>query len=196
MRKDKNETTFARDAARVLKPLRDWRHRCHEASLKLVQAGIGTRVARGLCPGVGGQHSWVVVGMDCYNPIAIIDPTLWSYTGGTPKVYFGQGLGHRPHGAGTIWNYGQPVNQGGPTIVLTPKTPLSRHARLFLDMIEPLDMGGWMALTGAPVGGWPAAEIIAAMDDTKELSALIPIDKLGMLTDRNPDGLYLKASRS
>lgn len=38
---------------------------------------------------------------------------------------------------------------------------------------------------------WPAAEIIAAIDDTKALSALVPIDILGMLTDRNPSGLYL-----
>jgi hypothetical protein len=39
--------------------------------------------------------------------------------------------------------------------------------------------------------GWPSSEIIAAMDDTDELRALVPIDILGMVTDRNPGGLYL-----
>jgi hypothetical protein len=28
------------------------------------------------------------------------------------------------------------------------------------------------------------------MDDTEALRALVPIDRLGMLTDRNPGGLY------
>ena len=42
----------------------------------------------------------------------------------------------------------------------------------------------------APVEDWPAGEIFAAMDDTEGLKALVPIDKLGMLTDRNPGGLY------
>lgn len=59
-------------------------------------------------------------------------------------------------------------------------------------MLGPLDRRAWHLLASqAPVLGWPAAEIIAAMDDTEELSAFVPIDRLGMLTDRNPGGLYL-----
>jgi hypothetical protein len=38
--------------------------------------------------------------------------------------------------------------------------------------------------------GFPAGEFLAAMDDTPATSALVPIDRLGMLTDRNPGGLY------
>lgn len=58
-------------------------------------------------------------------------------------------------------------------------------------MVGPLDRPGWMRLASCPVGGWPAAEVLAAMDDTPALQTLVPIDRLGMLTDRNPGGLYL-----
>jgi hypothetical protein len=33
------------------------------------------------------------------------------------------------------------------------------------------------------------------MDDTPDLEALVPIDLLGMLTDRNPGGLYLPSNK-
>lgn len=69
--------------------------------------------------------------------------------------------------------------------------PVSREAELFLDLCGPLDQKGWAELIHSPVEGWPAAEIIAAVDDTPELSTLIPVDILGMLTDRNPQGVYL-----
>ena len=70
-------------AEEILAPLDDWAGQCHAASLKLVRHGdLGAcRVARGACRGVLGQHSWVVLGDDCYDKLAtIIDPTLWSYT--------------------------------------------------------------------------------------------------------------------
>lgn len=172
-------------------------HRCHEISLKIVKSGIlpePGRVARGTCYGVGGQHSWIVVGDDCYDPYAlIVDPTLWSYDSTVSGVWFGR-LGarrHRPHGTGSIWDFGKPVAQGGEVITLTPSESLSSEARDFLKLLGPLDRRGWATLTSAPVEGWPAGEILAAIKDTPELSALVPVDQLGMLTNRNPGGLYL-----
>lgn len=176
-------------------PLKFWYHQCHAASIALVRAGIGSRVARGFCEAVPGQHSWVVVGMDCYRKdVTVIDPTLWSYRKSVSSVYVGPATryGHTPHGGvGNIWQWGRPVAGGGPVIELTPAVPLSSDARLFLEMLGPLDWKGWHALASAPVEGWPAAEIFAAMDDTEELRHGLPIDKVGMLTDRNPGRLYL-----
>ncbi len=181
-----------KQALSVLSPLKNWSHNCHGASKRLVDHGIGTRVARGFCVGVNSQHSWVVIG-DCYQPELIIDPTLWSYRDDVKGIYIGTSAtyGHAPHGNGSIWKWGRPVAGNGPRIRLTPKTALSVAAKEFLSMIEPLDREGWARLASAPVGGWPAGEILAGIDDTEELSALVPIDRIGMLTDRNPGGLYL-----
>lgn len=185
-----------RQAMKILRPLKNWHHNCHGASFRLVQNGIGTRVARGFCKGVTSQHSWVVVG-DCYKPEIIIDPTLWSYRKDVKGIFIGAPdvYRHRPHGAGSIWQWGKPVAGDGPRVRLTPKAPLSAFAKEFLLLIEPLDREGWARLSSAPVEGWPAGEIFAAMDDTEELAALVPIDKIGMLTDRNPGGLYLPQNR-
>jgi hypothetical protein len=163
-----------------------------------VRNGIGDRVARGFCDGVGGQHSWVVIGGDCYNPKAIVDPTLWSYRDDVRGIYVGSTstYRHRPHGAGSIWDYGKPVRGSGKIIQLTPSRPLSRFALSFLELVEPLDHAGWSHLAHAPVEGWPAGEILAAIDDTEELAALVPIDRLGMLTDRNPGNLYLESPQT
>lgn len=183
------------DAVRdVLGDLVAWEQQCHAASLHVVQSGVlgpEARVARGTCRGVGGQHSWIVLG-DPYDESArIVDPTLWSYDETVDGIWTGFGVErHRPHGHGSIWDYGRPVGDGGEPIALTPSTPLSGDAEFFLDMLGPLDRVGWIRLADAPVGGWPAGEIIAAMDDTPDLEALVPIDRLGMLTDRNPGGLY------
>lgn len=185
--------------AAVLDPFDEWAHQCHAASLHLVKSGIcgpDARVARGVCRGVPGQHSWVVLGRDCYQPKAIlIDPTLWSYRDDVIGVWVGRAsqFGHAPHGSGSIWKYGRPPAPVDEPVELTPTVPLSPVACRFLDMCGPLDRRGWMFLASAPVEGWPAAEIITAMDDTVALGALVPIDRLGMLTDRNPDGLYLAA---
>ena len=187
---------IAKQAAKVLRPLKTWSHNCHGASIKLVQAGIGSRVVRGTCPGVGSQHSWVIIGNNCYDRAAtIVDPTLWSYRNDVKGVFIGtvETYGHRPHGTGSIWEWGKPVRGSGPTIKLTPRVQLSAHALSFLSMVEPLDREGWARLANAPVEEWPAAEILAAIDDTEELMALVPIDRIGMLTDRNPGGLYLPA---
>lgn len=189
-----NLQKLRRDATRALFPLGRWAQQCHMASLELVHLGIidRARVARGWCRGVGGQHSWVVVG-DPYDPQVIIDPTLWSYDRTVKGVWVGtmKDGKHRPQGYGNIWEYGRPADPIGPVVELKPSTPLSREAKRFLTLIGPLDRRGWMVLANSPVGGWPAAEIIAAMDDTPELEVLVPIDILGMLTDRDPGGLYL-----
>lgn len=181
----------------VLKPLSRWSKQCHAASLELVKAGVADRVARGWCNGVPGQHSWAVIGMDCYDPEAvIIDSTLWSYGAGDPAIFI-QRLGagtYRPHGAGSIWNFGKPEPATGPVIELTPEIPLGNEAVFFLAMLGGLDCRGWSTLAHSPAGGWPAGEILAAIKDTEELAALVPIDRIGMLTDRNPGGLYLRTA--
>ncbi len=179
------------------RPFADTAHNCHAVSLAIVRAERlpGARVARGLCRGVSGQHSWVVLGDPYSFGVPVIDATLWSYDPTVAGVWHGR-TGprgrHAPHGGrGTIWSYGKPCPTTTDYVQLTPREPLSAEAREFLDMVGPLDRTGWATLAAAPVRGWPAAEIIAAMDDTPRLRALVPIDRLGMLTDRNPSGLYL-----
>lgn len=181
----------------ALAPLDRWSHDCHRASLTLVKSGAlpGSRVARGSCVGVGVNHSWVAVDGDPYAKHArIIDPTLWSYNAAVTGIWYGteqQGWHTPMQGRGSIWTWGKPVAGEGKPIRLTPSFRLSSDAKMFIDMFGPLDYTGWSILTHAPVHGWPAGEIFAAMDDTEQLAALVPVDLIGMLTDRNPEGLYL-----
>lgn len=177
-----------------------WAHRCHEISVALIRSGELTRltgrparVARGSTPGVLGQHSWVVLGDDCYDPEAlIVDLTLWSYVPGEPVVHVGLAGArpHRPHGSGSIFDSGMPYHHGGDTIHLSTQG-LDDSAKVFLGMVGPLDARGWMQLANSPVQGWPAKQIISAMYEEERLRALVPIDTVGMLTDHNPGGLYL-----
>lgn len=187
-----NPAELLKRAGGILGPLDKYHHQCHAASLKLVKAGVGDRVARGRCDGVGGQHSWAVVG-DPYNPELVIDPTLWSYRDDVTGVFIGSPdiYGHRPHGKGNIWEWGRPSPGPGPAIRLTPKTPLSPGAESFVELLGDLDEKGWHALAAsAPVEGWEAGEIYRAMLETEKLKFLVPIDRVGMLTDLNPSGLY------
>lgn len=175
-------------------PLEAYAYKCHEASLKLVQSGtLGeSRVARGTCPGVGGQHSWVVLGDDCYDPEAqVIDPTLWSYDDSVQGVWEGPASErpHLPFGAGNIFDWGRPASGGGEPIVLKG---VDNWAKAFLDLLGPLDEHGWRQLAHAPVGGWPSREIFTAMYNDPRLRPWIPIDIIGMATDLNPSGLYLR----
>lgn len=174
-------------------------HQCHAVSLAILRAGlVQGRVARGRCHGVRGQHSWIVEGPDCYDPEArIIDATLWSYDPTVEGVWtgtLGDGL-HHPHGwlqGLSVWHWGRPDKPTGRVLHLAPTVALSDAARAFLKALGPLDRRGWSTLANdAPVAGWPAGEILGAMADTPELAALVPIDRLGMLTDRNPGGVYL-----
>lgn len=184
----------------VLHPLDQWAAQCHAASLKLVQSGVlgECRVARGGCKGVMGQHSWVVLGDDCYDEDAtIIDPTLWSYDESVEGVWVGtmRDGKHVPHGKGSIFQWGRPETAeevGEEPLDIEPPEGWSPMARLFLDMLPgPLGRKGWAQLAHAPVEGWPAGEIINAMCESDDVSFYVPIDIVGMVTDRNPSGLYL-----
>lgn len=173
----------------------DWSGACHVVSLGIVRSGVidGARVARGWCDGVRSQHSWIVVGDPYDRDAPIVDPTLWAYRDDVRGIWVGtQRTGwHVPHGAGSIWEWGRPGHTGGDTIDVDT-SGLSERARDFLAMVLPLDWGGWnMLLAHAPVNGWPAAEITEWADDQPELRGITPIDRLGMLTDRNPNRLYL-----
>lgn len=182
-------------ALHALAPLTRWAHDCHAASITLVKSGAlpPARVARGSCVGVGGQHSWVVLGDDCYDRNAVIvDPTLWSYDDDVQGVWVGtyRDGKHTPHGTGSIFQWGRPNEATGPVVELTPREPFSAEARRFLDLLGPLDQEGWIMLAHAPVQNWPAGEIIDAMVESG-FGAFIPIDIIGMTTDRNPGGAYL-----
>jgi hypothetical protein len=194
-------------------PYEDWANQCHAVSLMILKTGwFGPgRMARGTAAGIGSQHSWIVLGRDPYDSQALlVDPTIvptlrqqgiagTNDPAGLPDIMvdYAWRLSNRPHGAGSIWAYGRPGDPTGEIIELTPSVPLSRAAREFLKILGPLDRLGWGQLASAcPVGGWPAAEIIAAMDDTPALKALVPVDRLGMLTSRNPGKLYLDGDES
>ena len=184
-------------ATEILGDLRQWKKNCHAASLALVRAGLCDRVARGVARFVGPQHSWGVIGNCCYSDDAlIVDPTIWSHLMfPNPCVLIhrmGNDDDYKPKGIGSIWDYGKPTKGEGPEISLTPETHLSKAALDFLSLIGPLDAKGWMRLANCPVQGWPSAEIMLAIHQTEEMSAFVPIDVLGMLTDVNPGGFYLR----
>lgn len=185
-----------KEAERILDPLDRWALQCHAASAKVVQDEtfpFEARVARGTCRGVFGQHSWVVLGMDCYAPDALIlDPTLWSYDDDVEGIWTGIASGlHVPKGAGNIWSFGRPSPPVEEPVELDPpEGGWSSEALLFLGALGPLDFKGWAELAHYPVEGWPAREIIGAIAD--KWPAVVPIDILGMVTDRNPNGLYLR----
>lgn len=176
-------------------PFAEWGHRCHGISLRVLRTGLfgRGRIARGTCPGVSSQHSWIVLGDDCYDPDAVVvDPTLWSYDDAVDGITVSRGadFGHRPHGWQSCFEGGMPYHHGGPDIELTPAKPLSELAKIYLSMLGPLDRRGWGEVAHMGTRDWPAAEIIGAMCDTPGLEVLIPIDIRGMLTDRNPSGYY------
>jgi hypothetical protein len=177
----------------------DFAQDCHSVSLALVRSGLlgkggpRLRVARGACLGVGGQHSWVVLG-DPYNSRAkIVDITLWSYDTSKPRIWIGnmEDRLHRPKGFDWIFNTTKPYYRGGDKIVLE-EAGLSIEARRFLHVLGPLDAAGWATLwSHGGMLGWPAKEILeACLDQHPTMSALVPIDIIGMTTNRNPDGLY------
>lgn len=193
------------DAIQTLDPLDEWAHNCHAASIQIVQQlPVGAaRVARGAARGVVSQHSWMIVGMDCYDERAlIVDPTLWSYREDVDGVWTGTYADHihRPHGYSTqtMIEWGCPVGGDDDPIELNwPEGGPSIEAKMWLGMFERttnLDRQFWSMLANhAPTKGWPIGEFLAAMDDTPDVTALVPIDILGMLTDRNPGGLYLRS---
>lgn len=179
----------------VLGDLRRYWHDCHAAALALKRSGAlppDARVARGAVQGVGGQHSWVVLDDDVYKPYAwVIDPTYWSYDdlASAPYVVVQRAIArarwYLPHGHGRLGELPLPGTSEPVALEVT-----DAEARAFLRKVGPLDPLGWMRLFNGPMGGWPARTIVAAAYDDDRLRALIPIDVAGMLTDRNPGGLY------
>jgi hypothetical protein len=188
-------TATAADTGRLSEligtPFPQWAKRCHEISTGLLQTGVfgPGRIARGWCDGVPGQHSWIVIGNDCYDRKAVVvDPTLWSYKEGVTGIWIGPNrVLHTPHRAGSCFTESMPQHHGGPDIELTPAKPFSVLAKSWLDILGPLDRLGWADVAHLPVLDWPAAEIISAMYNTPQLRAVIPIDVVGMLTDRLPE---------
>lgn len=178
--------------AKAIGGLDRWAKNCHAQSLAIVRSGFlpsTARVARGFYPGIGSQHSWVVLGDPYSAHTPIIDGTLWSYTDEAPRFVTGHNysLPHTPHGSGTsIRDLGETK---GPLIELPG---LSKPARDFLAKHAPNGLGiiNWHHLANSCVEGWPSGEIIDAMYRHKTLRALIPIDIVGMLTEHNPGGLY------
>lgn len=172
-----------------------WAKNCHGASLALVRSGLlpeGSRVARGVAKGVGGQHSWALVTPEMvYDPLTwVVDLTLWSYVPAAPRLYIAKARAwpHRPFGQGRLNYLGPPPE--GPVIPLD--VPITNGAKMFLQMYAPtgLDLKGWMILLGGPMQGWPSKEIIGAAYRTQELKKVVRIDLVGMLTDENPGSLY------
>lgn len=185
--------------AAVGSPCVEWGGRCHAISLAVLRTGLfgPGRMARGVTQGPTGQHSWIVLGEDPYEPRAlIVDPTIWWYLRAPDKAFVhvvrNQPRLYIPKGAGSIWEWGKPEECAPEDeITLKDHDSLSDEAQLFLELCGPLDRRGWMVLASAPVQEWPAREIIEAIADDPQLGeALVPIDVLGMLTGRNPNGLY------
>lgn len=177
----------------------DFAHDCHSVSLALIRSGLlgeggpELRVARGSCKGVGGQHSWVVLGHPYDEDATIVDLTLWSYDKAQPRIWVGTQRSrlHRAKGQDHIWVTDKPQHRGGDTLAVSKKG-LSPSAARFLQTIGPLDPAGWGALwSRTGMLGWPAQEILeACLDQHRMMSALVPIDIVGMVTDRNPEELY------
>jgi hypothetical protein len=161
----------------IATPVEEWAFQCHAISLAIVKSGLlpsGSRVARGACHGVPGQHSWIVVGdgdglADAYADDArIMDATLWSYTKEEPYIWEGSALEgrHKPHGKyGHIMQFGRPPKPVEEPVPLAPAQmeKLSSDAKAWVNsMFGPLDRRGWMALGDHTMEGWPAGEIIKA----------------------------------
>lgn len=176
------------------KPFEQWAHNCHTISLAIVKSGVlnaPARVARGWAEGVGAQHSWIVIGDPYDEKTVIIDPTLWSWDSSVQGIWTGTLLDgiHKPYGMGNIFDGGPPTACGS-EILAFDRTGLSVAACFFLDMVEPLDAGGWNSLFNGPQQGWPAKEILTQTYNQPTLRCLVSIDILGMQTDINPQGLY------
>lgn len=180
-------------------PIDDYAYNCHVASTALVNSDLlldrPVRVARGFCEGVGIQHSWVVLGDDCYSDTApILDVTAWSYDSTLPRVWvtsISEGY-HTPHGRYHILRGPMPTAGPGEPIHLD----LPASAQSFLDLLGPLDALGWARLAGGGMLGWDSRTVIDAMCGHPELRHLVPVDIVGMLTDRNPLGAYLPVRSS
>jgi hypothetical protein len=179
------------------RPFEKWAKDCHSVSIAIVKSDLFpyARVARGAAIGVAGQHSWVVLDHNVYDKYAtIIDPTLWSYRADVDGIWQGRiadGI-HFPKGMGSIWDYGRPNNSSYADAIELDTEGLSSSAKLFVQHLGPLDLRGWADLFNYPMEGWPSGEIVARAKENPRIAPFIPVDILGMVTDLNPSGLYLK----
>lgn len=178
-------------------PYPQWINQCHAISLAILRTGrFGYgRIARGSCVGVPGQHSWIVLDKDVYNSKAIIvDPTMAHHVKDKRGIVadYACNLPHNPKGKGNIFHGPhRPTSCGDePVTLVEPEGGWSGRARQFLRMVGPLDQRGWGSLFEGPMEGWPAAEIVQAALNTPGMSAWVPIDIKGMLTETNPGNLY------
>lgn len=175
-----------------------WQNRCHEISLALLKSnlfdGVEARMARGAGMHIGSQHSWIVTGRDVYDDKAIVvDPTWSSTVMSKPLVMFVPNLtAHRPHGYGEFEKYpphgdGEEIGPPDPSQRLSDWIKVARLANG-----EPLDLKFWVGMVHGPMLGWPSAEVVDWLCSVSTMVAFVPIDLQGMLTDRNPNGLYLR----
>lgn len=180
-------------------PRDKWANRCHEVAYALLVSSlmddVTARMARGWAQGISSQHSWIVTGNDVYDKTAkIIDPTYASNRGSRPMIMIVDNLtSHSPHGYGEFSKF--PESKGGKEFLPEFVSP---STRLWADMasmeVGPLDAFWWAKMFSGPMGGWPSRELVNWAYEEPALRALIPIDIVGMLTDRNPRGLYLRPS--
>lgn len=183
----------------IHRPLTDFAHQCHAASVALVESGLLQRyadgepifVARGRARGIMSQHSWVTVGTP-YDPTTIVDLTMWSYNPCIDTVRILDGADasshYVPHGLS-----GENASEALRDMVLEMDP-------IHLDVSDPqaaaflrgrvLDVRAWMKLFSCNVSTYPARAIIEAAHRNDRLRALIPIDLVGMLTEINVGGAY------
>jgi hypothetical protein len=91
-----------------------------------------------------------------------------------------------------FWDH-RPTRGEGPDIPLDAYDRLGRAAQMYMDLVLPLDYKGWCNFaTHLGVLGWPAQQVVEAMYAQSNLRWALPIDLIGMVTDINPGGLYLK----
>lgn len=178
-------------------PRSEWQKHSWEISLAIVRSRRfnTARVATGYAEGISGKHYWVCLGSDVYSKLTpILDATLWSAPPFDSDVLWSGSLAsgiHRPLGMGYIWDYGYPENSSFREAIRLPEDDLSLSAKYFLARLGPMDLSGWKRLMLSPMQGWPSGEILAAMKEHPQLSGIVPLDLEGMLTSRNPGGLFL-----
>jgi len=175
-----------------------WKNRCHEISLALLKSdafvGIDARMARGFSIQITSQHSWIVLGKDVFDRTAlVVDPTWSSTVMNAPMISYARNFrSHRPHGWGMLTEY--PESGGGPEVEIKGMTSETAEWVEFVRMTVdgPLDVRFWCRLFSGPLQGWPSRELVGLAAEMPELRFGIPVDVVGMLTDLNPNGLYLR----
>lgn len=185
---------------------KDWGGHCHLVSHLLVRSGLlgepgpHCRVVRGGGAGIGGQHSWVVVGDPLEPTSVLIDPTAYGWGAADDLVVTTVGdKRYTAHGYDprSIWDFGRPTGCTPEDAweVTPPEGGWSESAQTFLDILGPLDLDGWAELAHYPMGAWPSREIIKAIIRDPGMigdraSVRLPIDVASLRGDLNLKELY------